>query len=74
MGTHVLHEQTFDVKRAGRTRAKERVRARRKAGEQVRLADVQLELAREHGFPSWSRLKAHVERAGAEQPFRTDFG
>lgn len=55
-----------------RKQAKERVRARRAAGEQVKLADAQLELAREHGFASWPRLKEHVARLGAEQPFRTD--
>ena len=38
----------------------------------TKLADAQLELAREHGFPSWPRLKEYVERLGAEQPFRTD--
>jgi len=26
------------------------------------LADAQLTIAREHGFPSWTRLKAHVEK------------
>jgi Ankyrin repeats (3 copies) len=26
------------------------------------LADAQLAIAREHGFPSWMRLKAHVEK------------
>jgi ankyrin repeat protein len=55
-----------------RKQAKERVRIRRAAGEQMRLAEVQFELAREHGFPSWPKLKAYVERAGAEQPFRTE--
>jgi hypothetical protein len=29
---------------------------------EFRLAAAQLAIAREHGFPSWSRLKAHVER------------
>ena len=55
-----------------RKQAKERVRIRRAAGEQMRLADAQFELARERGFPSWPKLKAYVERAGAERPFRTD--
>ena len=57
-----------------RKQAKERVRARRAAGEEIRLSDAQLELAREHGFPSWPKLKEHVERLGAEQPFHTDIG
>ena len=38
----------------------------------VKLADAQLELARQHGFASWPRLKEYVERLGAEQPFHTD--
>ena len=29
---------------------------------QFRLADAQLSIAREYGFPSWSRLKAHIEK------------
>src|SRR2546423_2622491 len=55
-----------------RKQAKERVRARRAAGEQTTLAAAQLELARERGFASWPRLKEYVERLGAEQPFHTD--
>jgi hypothetical protein len=35
-----------------RKQAKERVRQRRRAGQEVRLADVQFELARELGFAS----------------------
>ena len=27
----------------------------------LRLSDAQLTIAREHGFPSWSRLKRHIE-------------
>ena len=55
-----------------RKQAKERVRARRAAGEQIKLSDAQFDLASEHGFASWPKLKEHVERLGAEQPFRTD--
>lgn len=55
-----------------RKQAKERVRERRSAGQSVKLTDVQHELAREHGFASWPRLTAYVERLGLEQPFRTD--
>ena len=55
-----------------RKQAKERVRARRAAGQDVKLAEVQFELARELGFHSWPKLKAYVERLGLEQPFRTD--
>jgi ankyrin repeat protein len=56
-----------------RKQAKERVRERRAAGQEVRLADVQFELAREFGFASWPKLKAYVERMALEQPFRADF-
>jgi hypothetical protein len=28
----------------------------------LRLSDAQLTVAREHGFPSWARLKRHIER------------
>jgi len=55
-----------------RKRAKERVRERRAAGETIRLADAQFELARELGFASWTKLKEYVERLGAEQAFSTD--
>jgi ankyrin repeat protein len=55
-----------------RKRAKERVRERRAAGNDVKLADAQFELARELGFASWSKLKAYVERLALEQPFRVD--
>jgi ankyrin repeat protein len=55
-----------------RKQAKERVRERRAAGEDVKLADVQFELARALGFNSWPKLKAYVERLGLEQPFRSD--
>jgi len=30
-------------------------------GERITLSDAQLAIAREYGFPSWPRLKAHVE-------------
>ena len=55
-----------------RKQAKELVRARRAAGDQIKLADAQFELARAHGFSSWAQLKEHLARQGAEQPFRTD--
>jgi ankyrin repeat protein len=55
-----------------RKQAKERVRARRAAGGQAMLADVQLELAREYGFPSWPKFKAYLERIDLEQAFHTD--
>ncbi len=55
-----------------RKQAKERVRGRRAEGQDVKLAEVQFELARELGFQSWAKLKAYVERLGLEQPFHTD--
>jgi ankyrin repeat protein len=55
-----------------RKQAKERVRARRAAGDDVKLTEVQFELARELGFASWPRLKAYVDRLALEQPFRLD--
>jgi ankyrin repeat protein len=55
-----------------RKRAKELVRARRAAGQGLTLAQAQFELAKEHGFASWPRLKEYLERLGAEQPFRTE--
>ena len=55
-----------------RKQAKERVRERRAAGEALRLAEAQRELARELGFTSWPKLKAYVERLALEQPFHVD--
>jgi ankyrin repeat protein len=55
-----------------RKQAKDRLRERRAAGEDVKLADMQFELARELGFTSWPKLKAYVERLALEQPFHTD--
>jgi ankyrin repeat protein len=57
-----------------RKQAKERVRERRAAGQEARLADVQFELAGELGFASWPKLKAYVERLALEQPFHSDLG
>jgi ankyrin repeat protein len=50
-----------------RKQAKELARARG-----VKLTVAQFELARERGFTSWPKLKAHVERLDVEQPFRSD--
>jgi hypothetical protein len=44
-----------------RKQAKERLRVRRAAGEQIKLSDVQFELALEHGFASWPKLCAHLD-------------
>ncbi len=55
-----------------RKQAKELVRARRAEGRPIKLSEAQFELAREHGFASWPKLKEYVSRLGAEQPFHTD--
>lgn len=51
--------------------AKKRLALLRRTRPDARLADAQLTVAREYGFPSWRRLKAHVEggarRAEEEQ-------
>ncbi|HEY1710837.1 MAG TPA: DUF3471 domain-containing protein [Rhizomicrobium sp.] len=49
-----------------RNEAKRRLRALRTSAPQARLAEVQLRLAREHGFASWRALKDEIDRrAGA---------
>jgi ankyrin repeat protein len=55
-----------------RKQAKQRVRERRASGSEAKLTDVQRELARELGFPSWPKLKAYIQRLALEQPFRVD--
>lgn len=45
--------------------AKERLREMRRAGQDARLADAQLLIAREHGFASWRALKAEIDRRRA---------
>lgn len=44
-----------------RKSAKQQVAALRKQGRTTSLAAEQLSLARKYGFPSWRKLKAHVE-------------
>ncbi len=41
--------------------SKERLSALRASNPDARLSEAQLEVAREFGFPSWQKLKAHVE-------------
>lgn len=45
--------------------AKRRLKALRRTDPDARLATAQRDLAREYGFPSWRRLKDHVESARA---------
>ncbi|HEX5181761.1 MAG TPA: ankyrin repeat domain-containing protein [Allosphingosinicella sp.] len=48
--------------------AKQQLKSRRSSDPAVKLADVQRDLARDHGFASWRKLKAHVERGEAAVP------
>jgi ankyrin repeat protein len=68
-----LRKQAKDLLRsrqAGEAAAAARVGAHHpRPAEPLRLAGAQLVVAREHGFPSWPRLRAYVERVaghGAE--------
>ena len=67
--------------RAGDAEAEARLAAsgHRQPPRPVKLADAQLVIAREHGFASWPRLRACVERVAAHGPdlqhaFRSDAG
>ena len=42
--------------------AKERLKESRREDPSARLADAQLVVAREHGFASWRKLRAHLDR------------
>jgi ankyrin repeat protein len=53
--------------RAGDPQAAARVAAY-EPGEPLKLTGAQLVVAREHGFPSWPRLRAYVERVAAHGP------
>lgn len=48
-----------------RKRAKERLREERRRDPGARLSDAQRLIAREHGFPSWPRMKAYADRLAA---------
>jgi ankyrin repeat protein len=48
-----------------RKTAKDRLQTWRASRPEARLADAQLAVAREHGFPSWRALKAHVDQLPA---------
>lgn len=48
-------------------RAKKLLKARKESGDtNTKLSDIQFELARQHGFASWPRFKAHIEQAKIE--------
>ena len=53
--------------RAGDPGAVARVAAH-EPGELLKFTGAQLVVAREHGFPSWPRLRAYVERVAAHGP------
>src|SRR5262249_7846540 len=50
--------------------AQQRLKALRRQNPQAKLAAVQLALAREYGFASWRRLKAHVDQLDPIRPER----
>ena len=55
--------------RAGDEAARSRVAAHHPRPEEpLKLSGAQLVIAREHGFPSWPRLRAYVERLAAHGP------
>jgi ankyrin repeat protein len=65
-----LRKQAKDLlraHRAGDPGAVARVAAH-DAGEALKLTGAQRVIAREHGFPSWPRLRAYVERVAAHGP------
>lgn len=72
MNVEQLRKQAKDLlraARAGETAAGERIAARHPAPpESIKLADTQLVIAREHGFPSWPKLRAYVERITKHGP------
>src|SRR5881628_3126580 len=49
-----------------RKQAKRRLQELRAADPSARLADAQLALARQYGFPSWRALKAHIDSLTVE--------
>ena len=67
-----LRRQAKDLLRAHRAAdeaARSRVAAHHpRPDEPLKLSGAQLVIAREHGFPSWPRLRAYVERLAAHGP------
>ena len=49
-----------------RKQAKRHLDELRKTNPQAKLADAQLDIARQHGFPSWRALKAHADSLSIE--------
>jgi len=50
--------------------AKQRLKTLRTSDPAAKLAVAQLVVARDYGFASWRRLKAHVEHESADRPLR----
>ena len=65
-----LRKQAKELLRAHRAGDPRRVArvAAHAPGEPLKLTGAQHVVAREHGFPSWPRLKAYVERVAAHGP------
>ena len=53
-----------------RKQAKERLRELQIRNPQAKLTDAQHDVAREYGFVSWPKLRAHVESLGRSDNFR----
>src|SRR5215207_1845259 len=51
-----------------RKAAKKKLDELRQADPPAKLADAQLAIAREHGFPSWRALNKHMTGAAAQVP------
>jgi hypothetical protein len=61
-----LKRQAKALRRAhaeGDARAVERVRAAIGAKTELKLTDAQRVIAREYGFPTWAKLRTHVQSA-----------
>jgi hypothetical protein len=56
-----------------RKQAKARLAELQQRDPQARLADAQLAVAREYGFPSWPKLKASVMSERSPSPFRGEW-
>ena len=52
--------------------AKDRLHDLRRSDPSARLADAQLAVAREHGFASWRKLRAHLDTLAAPRPAPPD--
>ncbi len=52
--------------------AKDRLHELQRANPSAKLADAQLAVAREHGFASWRKLRAHLDSLAAPRPAAAD--